>query len=159
VLLENSPESLAIAPDREVTLHFSLMLEDGQLIDSTRGRSPGTFVLGDETLPPKMARLLIGLKAGEERSFVVKPQMAFGEYNEKNIQQIPRENFDADQELSEGMVMEFAGPAGYQLPGVIRKIMDGLVIVDFNHPLAGRTLIFEVQILKVAPKAEIVELR
>jgi FKBP-type peptidyl-prolyl cis-trans isomerase SlpA len=143
-----------IGPDNEVTLHFRLSLEDGQLIDSTFDKAPGTLIMGDETLPPGIMKLLLGLKAGDKRAFVVKPEQSFGEYNEKNLQQIPQEQFNQDEPLQEGMILQFQGPGDYALPGVVRRVLDGLVIVDFNHPLAGRTLLFDVEIVSVTTPAQ-----
>lgn len=145
----------SIGLDSEVTLHFSLSLEDGQLVDSTRGKQPGTLVIGDETLPPGITKLLLGLKTGDKRAFVIQPEQAFGKYNDKNVQQMPRDQFDPEQPLSEGLVVQFQGPGGYSLPGVVRRILTDFVEVDFNHPLAGRNLLFDVEIIAIgaAPQA------
>jgi FKBP-type peptidyl-prolyl cis-trans isomerase SlpA len=143
-----------IGTDSEVTLHFRLSLESGELVDSTFERQPGTFVMGDETLPSGITKLLLGLKSGDKRAFVVKPEQAFGPHNEKNVQQMPRSQFDADQELADGLVVQFQGPGG-TLPGIVRRATETVVTVDFNHPLAGRTLLFDVEIVDVgvAPQA------
>ncbi|MEJ2670138.1 MAG: peptidylprolyl isomerase [Gammaproteobacteria bacterium] len=158
VSMETSPGQV-IQADSEVTLHFSLSLEAGHVVDSTREREPGTFVMGDETLPPGIERLLLGLRPGEQRSFVVPPERGFGVYNEKNLQQIPQEQFNLDVPLEPGLMLHFEGPGDYALPGVVRRVMDGLVVVDFNHPLAGRTLLFEVEIIAVNAPAHAIEVK
>lgn len=152
---EAAASANVVGPDSEVTLHFSLSLEDGQLVDSTRGKKPGTLVMGDDTLPVGITKLLLGLKVGDKRAFVIQPTQAFGEYNDKNLQQIPKDQFDPGQPLSEGLVVQFQGPGGYALPGVVRRVLAEFVEVDFNHPLAGRNLLFDVEILSVgvAPQA------
>ncbi|MEC9484084.1 MAG: peptidylprolyl isomerase, partial [Halomonas sp.] len=82
--------------------------------------------------------------------YKVPPEHAFGQHNPQNVQRIPRESFEGP-ELEEGLVMSFADAAGGELPGVIAGIDDTHVDVDFNHPLAGRTLTFEVEVLEVKP--------
>lgn len=134
----------------EVTLHFTLKLEDGTVVDSTRDKAPATFQVGDGNLPPGFEHPLKGLGAGETGSYEITPEHAFGQHNPQNIQVLKREEFDND-EPEEGMVMSFADAAGGELPGVIKRVDDEQVEVDFNHPLAGRTLTFEVEVIDVKP--------
>ncbi|NVK72379.1 MAG: peptidylprolyl isomerase [Oceanospirillaceae bacterium] len=130
-----------------VTLHFELSLEDGQIVDSNFSQSPASFVFGDGSLLPDFESALLGMAAGQEASFVMPPEKAFGAHNESNIQRIPRSQFSMD--LEEGMVVSFADMSKNELPGVIAEIGDKDVVVDFNHPLAGRSLTFKVRIVSV----------
>ncbi|WP_227370302.1 FKBP-type peptidyl-prolyl cis-trans isomerase [Halomonas sp. M20] len=134
----------------EVTLHFTLKLEDGTVVDSTRDKQPATFQVGDGNLPPGFEAPLTGLTDGETGSYTISPEHAFGQHNPQNVQRIPRESFE-NTELEEGLVMSFADAAGGEVPGVIAEIDDKQVAVDFNHPLAGRTLTFEVEVIEVRP--------
>nr|WP_299246155.1 FKBP-type peptidyl-prolyl cis-trans isomerase [uncultured Halomonas sp.] len=134
----------------EVTLHFTLKLEDGTVVDSTRDKQPATFQVGDGNLPPGFEAPLTGLTDGETGSYTISPEHAFGQHNPQNVQRIPRESFE-NAELEEGLVMSFADAAGGEVPGVIAEIDDKHVEVDFNHPLAGRTLTFEVEVIEVRP--------
>ncbi|MAY38381.1 MULTISPECIES: FKBP-type peptidyl-prolyl cis-trans isomerase [Spongiibacter] len=142
--------SLAIGPGTAVTLHFALLLEDGSEVDSTFSRQPAVFVFGDGKLLPGVELKLLGLVAGDQQELVLAPEDAFGQRNPANIQRLPRSQF-GDIELSEGLVMNFADAANAELPGVISAIDDEMVDVDFNHPLAGRTLGFKVEIIDVQP--------
>lgn len=142
--------SLAIGPGTAVTLHFALLLEDGSEVDSTFSRQPAVFVFGDGKLLPGVESKLLGLVAGDQQELVLAPEDAFGQRNPANIQRLPRSQF-GDIELSEGLVMNFADAANAELPGVISAIDDEMVDVDFNHPLAGRTLGFKVEIIDVQP--------
>ncbi|BDX04238.1 peptidyl-prolyl cis-trans isomerase [Marinomonas pontica] len=130
-----------------VTLHFELSLEDGQIVDSNFSQAPATFVFGDGSLLPDFEAALLGMSAGQEASFVMHPEKAFGAHNESNIQRMPRSQFSMD--LEEGMVVSFADMSKNELPGVIAEIGEQEVIVDFNHPLAGRSLTFRAQIVDV----------
>jgi len=140
-----------IGEGMEVTLHFTLKLEDGTVVDSTRDKQPATFQVGDGNLPPGFEAPLTGLTDGETGSYEISPEHAFGQHNPQNIQSLPRDSFDDTDELEEGLVMSFADPAGGELPGVIAEIGDKRVEVDFNHPLAGRTLTFDVEVIEVRP--------
>ena len=130
-----------------VTLHFELSLEDGQIVDSNFSQSPASFVFGDGSLLPDFESALLGMTVGQEASFVMPPEKAFGAHNQSNIQRIPRSQFSMD--LEEGMVVSFADMSKNELPGVIAEIGEKEVVVDFNHPLAGRTLTFRVNIVAI----------
>ncbi|UTV99328.1 peptidylprolyl isomerase [Marinomonas rhizomae] len=136
-----------ITATSRVTLHFELSLEDGQIVDSNFSQAPASFVFGDGSLLPDFETALLGMSAGQEASFVMSPEKAFGAHNESNIQRMPRSQFSMD--LEEGMVVSFADMSKNELPGVIAEIGDKEVVVDFNHPLAGRSLTFRAQIVAV----------
>lgn len=138
-----------IGPDTTVTLHFSVSLSSGELVDSTKGKNPATFTFGDGSLLPGFEESLIGLKRGDRRSVILPPEKAFGEWNENNVQPMPRKNFSADLELAPGLILSFADANKAELPGVVKEFNDDEVVIDFNHPLAGRELIFEVDIISV----------
>ncbi|NVK36964.1 MAG: FKBP-type peptidyl-prolyl cis-trans isomerase [Gammaproteobacteria bacterium] len=140
---------MQIAQGKQVQLHFALKLDDGQVVDSTFDRQPATLVVGDGNLPEGFEELIIGLEAGDKKSFVVPPEKAFAQPNPNNIQHMKRSDFAADMDLEVGMVVSFADANNAELPGVIKQVEDNLVIVDFNHPLAGKALTFDVEILDV----------
>lgn len=132
----------------EVTLHFTLKLPGGEVVDSTEGKSPATFKVGDGSLLPGFEQRLFGLKAGDQRSFVIDPENGFGPGNPLNIQTIPRGQF-SEMELEPGLLVIFQDAAGGELPGVVKRVSDNEVEVDFNHPLAGKAITFEVDIIGV----------
>ncbi|MFC0337918.1 FKBP-type peptidyl-prolyl cis-trans isomerase SlpA [Kushneria avicenniae] len=135
-----------------MTIHFTLRLEDGTEVDTTRGKRPAEFVFGDGNLPPGFEKPIRGMHPGETRVSEVTPEHAFGPWNPQNVQKLKRSDFEDQEALEEGVVMSFADPTGGgELPGVIRSVDEQQVEVDFNHPLAGRTLTFEVEVLEVTP--------
>lgn len=142
--------SLAIGANTRVTLHFAVKLKDGQVLDSTFDRAPATFDFGDGNLLPGFEGLLEGLAAGAKETFSVAPERGFGMPNPNNLQWLARNQFADDIELQEGLLVSFADAGQSELPGVVRKIEDDRVEIDFNHPLAGRDLLFEVEIIEVA---------
>ncbi|MEE4249299.1 MAG: FKBP-type peptidyl-prolyl cis-trans isomerase [Alcanivoracaceae bacterium] len=142
-------DQLRAGPDTRVTLHFAVRLMDGTEMDSTFGGQPASFVWGDESLLPGFERALLGLKAGDKRSVYIEAAKGFGAYNPDNIQQFRADEFAEGMALETGVVVSFRDASGAELPGVISLIEDNWVTVDFNHPLAGRDLTFEVEILGV----------
>lgn len=137
-----------IGPGKKVTLHFSVALAEGELVDSTRERpAPAEFVVGDGSLLPGFEQAIFGLRAGDRRSVFIDAKRGFGEWNESNIQTFTRVQF-SHLALETGMVIAFADKSG-ELPGVVKTVGDETVAVDFNHPLAGRDLVFEVDIIRV----------
>ena len=139
-----------IGAERQVTLHFALKLESGEVVDSTEGKQPAVFKVGDGNLLPGFEQALYGLKAGDRRSIAIEPEHGFGQPNPQNLQVMPRSQFDG-MELSEGLLIIFSDAANAELPGVVKTFDDAQVTIDFNHPLAGKPLTFEVEIIDVQP--------
>ena len=140
--------SIPIDTGTTVTLHFALVLEDGAVVDSNFEGKPATFSIGDGNLLPGFEETLMGLHKDDQREFVVPPEKAFGQHNEQNLQRVAMDNFE---DLEPGAMFSFQNGDG-ELPGVITEIMDGEVMVDFNHPLAGKNIIFQVKIMDVIPE-------
>lgn len=140
-----------VSEGTRVYLNFSISLEDGSEVDTNFGQDPVDFAIGDGSLLPGFERLMFGMSAGERQMFKVAPENAFGQPNENNMQYLPRDQFDDDVELEIGLVFSFADAAGGELPGMIISFDDEEVAVDFNHPLAGRNILFDVLIHRVEP--------
>jgi FKBP-type peptidyl-prolyl cis-trans isomerase SlpA len=137
-----------IGQNTEVTLHFALRLENGDTVDSTFDKAPATFKVGDGNLLPGFEAAIFGFKAGDKRTVEVLPENAFGQPNPQNMQIIPRSQF-VGMELSENLLVIFNDAANTELPGIVKEFDDTQVTIDFNHPLAGKTLTFEVEIFSV----------
>ena len=142
---------ISVGEGTRVVLNFSVSLEDGSEVDSNFGNDAVDFVVGDGSLLPGFERRLFGMSAGERQMFKVPPEDAFGQPNENNVQQLPRGQFDDDIELEIGLVFSFGDAGGGELPGMIISFDDEEVTVDFNHPLAGRTILFDVMVHRVEP--------
>ena len=139
-----------IAPQREVLFHFTLTLADGSVADSTKLQGkPAKLRIGDGSLTANFETCLLGLIAGDQRRFELGPDDAFGAVNPNNIHYMERRQFAADMDVSEGAVVAFTQPNGAEIPGIIRNAAGDSVTVDFNHPLAGQHITFDVEILTV----------
>lgn len=149
-------EALTIGPGSEVLMHFTLSLADGTVADSTRDGEPLRFVMGDGTLIEGLELVLYGLKVGDRQCLSIEPRDAFGFPNEENIHTMPRSEFPADMQLEPGLIVGFTTPSGEEVPGAIQEIKGDEVVVDFNHPLAGHEVIFDVEILEVKPGVSII---
>lgn len=142
---------LAIADNTKVTLNFSLALEDGTVVDSNHGEEPVTFVVGDGNLLEGFEKAMRGLRAGDEKELVIAPEDGFGMPNPNNVQEVQASDFPEDLKLEVGLMLSFSDAQNTELPGVIKELKGDTILVDFNHPLAGRTLKFKVHIHEVAP--------
>jgi FKBP-type peptidyl-prolyl cis-trans isomerase SlpA len=143
--------TVPVSEGTRVYLNFSVSLEDGSEVDSNFGGDPVDFAVGDGSLLPGFERRLFGMTPGQRQMFTVPPEDAFGQPNENNVQQLPRDQFEDDVDLEIGLVFSFADAGGGELPGMIIAFDDEEVTVDFNHPLAGRTILFDVQVHRVEP--------
>lgn len=137
-----------------VTLHYRIALEDGTEVDSTFGQEPLTFAVGDGTLVHGLEQVLYGLEEGAQRTFLVGPDQAFGQRDETSVHTLPRSDFAPDMPLEPGFILGFDTPSGEEIPGTVLEVGEEEVRVDFNHPLAGRNIVFEVRILAVSSSAK-----
>ena len=140
-----------VSEGTRVFLNFSVSLEDGSEVDTNFGGEPVDFVIGDGSLLPGFERRLLGMRPGDEAEFRIPPEEGFGTPQDDNIQSIPRADFGSDTPLEPGMLFSFADAAGGEVPGMIADVSEENVVVDFNHPLSGRTIHFKVRIEGVEP--------
>ena len=154
-----------IQPGSRVELHFALALADGGIVDTNFAGKPAVFRIGDGNMLPGFEATLIGRRAGEEYQQTIAATEAFGEPNPRNKQRFPLASFQhlMEDELvptEVGSVVAFKDPGGFSLPGVITAIDDQFIAVDFNHPLAGKDIVFRVRILSVlTPEEQVVRIR
>lgn len=140
--------NVPIGPGTRITLMFKLALAHGDVIDST-GDESATFEVGDGSLLPGFESAMYGMKAGESAELPIAAEQGFGLPNEENVHMMKRTLFTVSEKLVEGLVVSFSDGEGGERPGVVKRVFDELVEVDFNHPLAGQDLLFSVQIKRV----------
>jgi len=136
-----------------VTLHYRLTLHDGTVADSTFDEEPIQCHLGDETLPDCLQQLVVGMYQGEEQSVLLDPLSGWGESDEEKIQSLPLSDFPTELQPEVRQVLAFNLPNGDELAGTILEIdnKNKMVRIDFNHPLAGRTVQVSLKILHHSP--------
>jgi FKBP-type peptidyl-prolyl cis-trans isomerase SlpA len=144
-----------IGPDSEVILHCKLLLEDGTVAEDTTGDEPICLRIGDGTLLGRLEEKLIGLHAGDNEGWDLPPDEAFGPRDPSNVRELERDKFPANVNPEPGQVIAFTLPDGDEVPGGIISVEGDQVTVDFNHPLAGHTVRFEVEIVAVAARGKL----
>lgn len=140
-----------IAPGCHIVLHLSLSVPEGQEAFTTFGHDPLACTVGDGTLRPGMELALYGLKSGDSQTLTLEPEQAFGFRDSQLVSRLDRRLFPDPQILHEGHIFSFALPSGQMTMGRILELDESEVTVDFNHPLAGFPIVFQVEILEVAP--------
>jgi FKBP-type peptidyl-prolyl cis-trans isomerase SlpA len=136
-----------------VTLHYRLSLADGADIVNTFGDKPATLLIGAGQIAPPLEDILVGLKAGHHSAFQLGAGEAFGARNPDLVQRVSlaalRENGMVDDDFTPGEVIEFNASDGGRYAGVLKEIGETSALFDFNHPLAGQALTFEVKIIGI----------
>jgi len=138
-----------IQPGSRVTLHYELRLADETVVDSTRAGEPATFLIGSGELIELLEQRLLGLTTGERRHFEISGAESQTTVSAEAVQILARNDFPAETVLETGQVFGFETPSGDEVPGMIVSVSDTEVVVDFSHPLAGRDLIFDVEVLEI----------
>ena len=153
------PSAPIVQPDSFLTLHYRIALASEDAIDSpvvdTFEDKPATLQLGCGQLAPSLEARLVGLSEGERASFELPPGEAYGDRRSELVQRLSRRQLDAETqpgaELEPGDWIEFAGPSNSQrrFAGVLRELDEESALFDFNHPLAGQPIRFDVEIIGV----------
>lgn len=143
-----------VQPGSFLTLHYRLCGPDGQAVVDTFGEGPATLSLGQGELSVAIESRLIGLEEGARTRFELAAGEAFGQHNDELVQRVSRallrEHGDPDETYEIGDVVQFPAPDGEgQFAGVVRETAEDSVVFDFNHPLAGRPVSFEVHVIGV----------
>ena len=142
-----------IEPGCRVRIHYTLSLPDGSVVDSTRDGDPASWVIGDGECVELLESRLLGLQAGDRRRFEISAAESSSgpAYDPAARQVLPRADFPPEAEPAPGQIIAFATPNGDEVPGWIVAVNEHEVVVDFSHPLVGRDLVFDVEILAVEP--------
>lgn len=129
-----------------VSLAYTLTV-DGEEVGRATPEEPLEYLHGAENIVPGLENALAGKKVGDRLSVTLPPEEAYGEYDEDEIDEFDLDEMPADEELEEGMMVEVEDDDGYVYIGTVVEITDDTVVVDFNPPLAGKTLTFDVEVL------------
>ena len=149
----STAQSPVVTQSAYLTLHYRLASMDGTDIVSTFSGTPATLMLGQGQLAPVLEELLLGLPEGTHKTFELEPGVGFGPRNPELVQKVSRatleENSAPGVEYKVGDLVDFAAPGGGRFAGILRELREDGAIFDFNHPLAGQPLKFEVNLISV----------
>ena len=140
---------MPIAQGSRVTLHYTLCLASGRLVESTRESGPATIAVGKSDWLPMFENCLLGLEAGDKRAFAIPADEAYGAEGTESVHVMERSEFPPEMKLEPGQVIGFETPGGDEIPGVVLEVGPNEVRVDFTHPLSGHDLVLDVEILDV----------
>ncbi len=140
---------MKVEKGKTVKMHYKGMLEDGTVFDTSDGKEPLEFVYGEGSIIPALENQLEGMEEGEKKQVMVKAENAYGEVDPAAIQQVPRNQLPNNIDPKVGMQL-LAQTENASIPVTIIDVEDETVTIDFNHPLAGKNLIFDVEIVSVS---------
>jgi FKBP-type peptidyl-prolyl cis-trans isomerase SlpA len=140
--------SQTVAADSLVTLHYRIAQPDGQPLLSTFEATPATLKLGAGEMLPAIERLIVGLPVGARHAFDLAAEDAFGPHRPELVERVRREHLPS-QDIEAMSVMEFTAPDGSRYSGLVREIDGTAALVDFNHPLAGKPIRLEIEIIGI----------
>jgi len=143
-----------IARNSLVTFFYQLGLPDGAVLEDIFDEEPMTVQLGQDEMAEGLELALIGLEPGDKQTIDIEPELAFGYPDETLLRSVPRAEFDSEFELEPGLIIEFATDEEETLPGTIVDFDEDEVQVDLNHPLAGQTIRYSVEIVEVVNQPE-----
>ena len=137
----------------QVSFDYTLTDDSGKVIDSSKGREPMTYVHGQGQIIPGLEKEMAGMAVGAGKKVKVKPEDAYGPVNPQAFEEVPKEQLPPGA-LKVGTMLTAQGPQGQSVPVRVHEIKEKTVVMDFNHPLAGKTLSFDVKITDVKPTAK-----
>lgn len=138
-----------VRADSLLTLHYRIALKDDTELLSTFDATPATMQLGRGELAPALERCLDGLPVGERHVFLLEAEQAFGRYDDSRVQRMQRAQLPDEPELEIRSLIEFEAPDGSKYAGVVAELDAQSAVIDFNHPLAGKAIRFEVEVIGI----------
>ena len=141
----------------KVKVHYHGTLRDGQTFDSSSGREPLEFTLGEGQVIKGFDDGVRGMEVGDKKKVEIEVNDAYGEKNKDMIIEFPRDQFPADMNPEAGMQLMMNNGSGQQFPVVVTEVKDDMVILDANHPLAGQDLIFDIELVSIESPSRIIK--
>ncbi|MEO6948493.1 MAG: peptidylprolyl isomerase [Ginsengibacter sp.] len=133
-----------------VKVHYTGKLTDGKQFDSSQGREPLEFTVGAGQMIKGFDEAIPGMEVGEKKTIKLSPSDAYGESNQEAIIEFPKGNIPEDMKLEPGMKLQLQGQDGNPIPVVVKEVKDEVVILDANHELAGKELVFDIELTEIA---------
>lgn len=132
-----------------VRIHYTGTLNDGTVFDSSQGRDPLEFTVGSGEIIPGLDNALPGMSVGEEKSVAVPADDAYGQPDPNGRQEVPRDQIPEDIPLDPGTALQMQMPDGRAVPVTVAEVTEEAVVLDANHPLAGKDLNFDIEMVEI----------
>ncbi len=145
---QESPSSMSISAGKTISMEYTLTLEDKKVLDSNVGGKPLSFTQGSHQIIPGLETALEGMKVGESKQVIVSPEQGYGPVNPKAIQEVQIDKIP-EEARKVGSQLQAKGPDGRMVTPRVVEVKEQVVMLDFNHPLAGKKLFFDVKILDI----------
>ena len=133
-----------------VKVHYTGRLDDGTVFDSSVGEEPLEFTIGENDVIPGFEEGVVGMSVGDTKTITINSDDAYGPHRSDLVMEVARDQLPDDIKPEVGQLLEFRQPDGVVLPLVLTELSDDVVTLDANHPLAGKELIFDIELLEVA---------
>ncbi len=146
---EKPLKGAAVVADGKIVKVSYVLTVDNKVVDSSKAGQPLEFRTGAHQMIPGFERAVMGMRVGEKKSFKVKPKDGYGPVDAKAVREVSKKKFPADFTPKAGMTLIARGKGGKQLPVKIKEVRKDTVVIDVNHPLAGKTLHFDVQVVAI----------
>jgi peptidylprolyl isomerase len=138
------------AKDKDtVKVHYTGKLEDGSVFDSSTGREPLEFTLGTGSVIPGFDQGIVGMAIGETKTITITPDDAYGPLRKELVIEVKKSDIPGEIDTSVGQRLQIPQPEGQPIPVVITEETDETITLDANHPLAGKTLIFDIELVEI----------
>jgi len=134
-------------PGSKVKVHYTGTLSDGTVFDSSEGKQPLEFTIGENQVISGFENGVKGMKLNEEKTIKIEAKDAYGERDERMVVSVPRDKFPSEIEVEGRLILK--GPQGQSLNAVVKEVKDNIVLIDLNHPLAGKELNFKVKVVEI----------
>lgn len=141
---------MAVQKGNQVKVHYTGRLESGEVFDSSRDRQPLKFQVGAGQMIPGFENAIIGMEQGEKVTATIPASEAYGERRKELLIKVPRENVPENLNPEVGKKLSIKQPDGNAIPVVVTEAREDSIILDANHPLAGKTLIFDIELVEVS---------
>ena len=136
----------AIKNGDTISVNYTGKFETGEVFDTSEGKTPLKFTTGQGQLIKGFNAAVIGMNVGDKKTVTILPEDGYGERNEEMVVDMPKSNLPEDIKVEVGMTLQLADQAGNPVPATVHKIYEDIIKMDVNHPLAGQTLIFDIEI-------------
>lgn len=142
---------MRVKDGKVILLDYLVRLGTGEVVETSKGKGPIEYLHGTGQILPALERAIEGMREGEQASFSIPPEDAYGARKEDNVVALPKTVFPSDVELKPGVSLFARASGGQSYPITVRELQGEFVVVDLNHPLAGERLYFEVAVRGVRP--------